>query len=167
MSTQEQLLERTRRWRKTKRGLVTNLYHNMKGRHPVKFDLEWLHSFADCQKFNRLYDEWVTSKYSKQRKPSIDRINRKKGYLKDNVQWMTWAENRYKQVMERRCRKGPVAQTMDGEVVRVYSSQREAVMQTGLSQGNMSAVLNGKRNLCGGYQWVYIYENPELLEGKK
>ena len=157
--TEERLLENTRRWRKTKRGLVTNLYHKLKGRNKVDFDLYYLHGFSDCRKFNRLYQEWVKSNYNKQFKPSIDRISNKTHYTKRNIQWLTWAENRYKQTMERRSRKGKVAKMMGDKVVKVYPSQRQAVIETGLSQGNMSEALNGKRELCGGYKWKY-----ELLD---
>jgi hypothetical protein len=76
---------------------------------------------------------------------------------------MTWAENRYKQTMERRSRMGAVAQLMGDKIIMTYPSQRIAVKKTGLSQSNMSAALNGRRKYCGGYKWKYIYENPELL----
>ena len=162
MKTDLRLLKNTRNWRKTKRGLITNLYHKMKSRHPIELSLEDLHSFSECPKFERLYFEWVKSGYDKQFKPSIDRINNKIGYTYKNIHWLTWSENRYKQTMERRSRKGKVYQIMGNKVVNIYKSQREAVLATGLSQGNMSMVLNGKKKLCGGYKWSY--ENPELLK---
>lgn len=58
---------------------------------------------------------------------------------------------------------GAVAQLMGNKIIMTYSSQRMAVNKTGLSQSNLSAALNGRRNYCGGYKWKYIYENPELL----
>jgi len=160
----EKSLENTRRFRKTKRGVVTNLFHKMKSRNLVEFDLEWLHEFSDCKKFNRLFNEWVKSSYKKEFKPSIDRILNGKGYTKDNVQWLTWSENRYKQIMERRCRKGPVLQMQGDKLIRKHKSQRAAVISTGITQANISACLNGKRSNAGGYSWSY--ENPELLESQ-
>lgn len=156
-----QLLENTRRWRKTKRGVVTNLYHKMKGRHEVSFTLQWLHGFAQDKKFNRLFEEWKKSGYKKEKKPTIDRINNKKPYTKTNVHWLPWCENRYKQTMERRSRKRAVIQLKNGKEVARFKSQREAVKKTGLNQSLVSAVLNGKRNHTGGYH--FIYSNPELL----
>lgn len=155
------LLENTRKWRKTKRGLITNLYHKMKSRNTVDFDLEDLHKFSTGSKFERLYDEWVKSNYHKQLKPSIDRISNKYGYTLSNIQWLTWAENRYKQTMERRSRKGPVIQLLAGKPYKFYSSQREAVMKTGINQSNISACLNGKRKSTGGYSWVYESEHQK------
>jgi len=154
----------TANYRKTKKGLVTNLYHKMKSRHEVDFQISKLHEFSECQKFSRLYEEWVKSGYKKKFKPSIDRINNKKHYSLGNIQWLTWAENRYKQIMERRDRSPKVAQMLNGICINTYKSQREAVKQTGVSQANLSSALNGRRHTCGGFEWIYIYENPELLQ---
>ncbi len=159
------LLENTRRYRKTKKGVVTNLYHNMKSRNCIDFDIAFLHKFSNCKKFNRIFKGWVKSGYKKEFKPSIDRISNKKGYTKENIQWLTWSENRYKQSMERRCRKGKVFQMQGDKVIKIHRSQRQAVIDTGISQGNISGCLNGKRRTAGGYNWKY--ENPELLEVKQ
>lgn len=143
------------------------MYAHMKSRHPVSFTLGDFHSrFLNDKRFNRLFNEWVKSGYSKQSKPSLDRINRNKPYTLENTQMLTWGENRFKQNMERRSRKGVVIQFRNGVEVARYTSQREAVRQTGFSQGLVSEVLNGKRKHTGGYQFKYanIYEHPELLE---
>ena len=160
----ESILENTRKWRKTKRGLITNLYQKLRYRHPVEFDLEWLHDFSKTKRFDRLFDEWVKSAYQKNKKPSLDRILNKKSYTKANVQWLTWAENRHKQTMERRTRKGRVIQMKVGAVVCVHRSQREAARSTGISQGNISTCLTGKRPLAGGFSWAYENQHSELLE---
>lgn len=150
------LLENTRRYRKTKKGLVTNLYHNMKARNKVDFDLKFLQKFSNCKKFDRLFKEWEKNNYNKQFKPSIDRINHKKNYSAENIQWLNWAENRYKQTMEGRARKGKVLQLLGADVLNTFKSQREASIKTGLPQGNLSEALNGKRNYCGGYKWKWM-----------
>ena len=128
----------------------------------VDFDREWLSEFSQCKKFDRLYDEWVRSDYKKEFKPSLDRILCKKGYLVNNVQWLSWSENRYKQTMERRCRKGPVIQKQGDKVIKIHISQRKAVMDTGITQSNMSSCLNGKRQTAGGYNWEF--QHPELMD---
>lgn len=160
---EDKLLENTRRWRKTKRGLITNLYHKLKQRDIVEFDMEWLHDFAKCKKFNRIFKEWEKSGYRKELKPSLDRIFYKKGYTKTNIHWLTWSENRYKQSMERRCRKGPVYQMQGNKLIKKHRSQRQAVIDTNIAQGGISSCLNGRRITAGGYNWTY--ENPELLNG--
>ena len=161
MKTPITLLQNTQRYRHTQKGLITNLYNKLKERNIVDFSREFLQDFSKCKKFERLYLEWVKSNYDKQFKPSIDRINHNKHYSKNNIQWLTWAENRYKQTMERKNRKGVVYQMIGDKIVNKFKSQREAVIKTGISQGNMSEVLNGKRKTAGGYK--FIFENHELL----
>ena len=161
MKTPLTLRQNTQRYRLTQKGLITNLYNKLKERNNVDFTREFLQEFSKCKKFERLYSEWIKSDHNKQFKPSIDRISNKKHYSKDNIQWLTWAENRYKQSMERRSRKGSVIQLVGDKIITKYKSQREAVLKTGISQGNMSEVLNGKRQTACGYK--FIYENPELL----
>ena len=168
--TNPKLLENTSNYRKTKKGILTNSYNKQKERSKKNglpcpsYSLIELHDrYLNDEKFNRLYLEWIKHGCNKQFKPSIDRINCKKAYTLDNIHVMTWAENRYKQTMGRRSRMGAVAQLMGNKIIMTYSSQRMAVNKTGLSQSNLSAALNGRRNYCGGYKWKYIYENPELL----
>ena len=128
------------------------------------YSLKELHNlFLYSQKYDRLFTEWESHSYDKQFKPSIDRINSKKPYTINNIHIMTWAENRFKQTMERRSRKGKVAQIMGEKVVKIFASQKDVVKKTGLSQANLSFALNGKRKYCGGYIWKYLNKNPELL----
>lgn len=135
----------------------------MKARRWVEFTLNELHSiFLDDKKFDRIYQEWVKSNYHKQKIPSIDRINCKIWYTISNIQILSWSENRYKQSMERRCRKWKVASTICGEIHTIFSSQREAVIKTWITQSSISMVLNGKRKTAWWFWWVY-YENPELV----
>ena len=156
------LLENTRRFRRTPKGVLTNMYDHLKRRHPVSFTLKDFHDrYIDDKNFQRRYKEWVKNAFNKQFKPSLDRINNKLEYSVENTQMLNWAENRFKQTMERRCRKGAVIQMIGDKAVRKFKSQREAVLKTGISQGNMSEVLNGKRQTAGGYK--FIYENPELI----
>ena len=134
----------------------------MKRRHAVEFSLKEFHcKYLQDKRFLRLFKEWVKHGYQKQFKPSLDRINCKKGYSFANTQMLTWAENRFKQTMERRCRKGEVYQMLGNKIIKIFKSQREAAIQTGVSQSNLSNALTGKRKTAAGYMWSY--ENPELL----
>ena len=169
------LLENTQRFRETPKGVLTNMYHRMKSRREVEFTLKDFHDrFLSDKKFLRLHKEWIDSGRNKMKKPSLDRISNKRGYTVQNTHMLTWAENRHKQVMERRSRKGRVIQYLNGEEIAIYKSQREAVLKTGVSQGNLSEHMNGKRNHVEGFTFKFeaeviesIYENPELLEHNK
>lgn len=155
-------IQATKNYRKTPKGVLTNMYNHMKGRHPVSFSLKDFHDrFLNDKRYLRLHTEWLKNGCSKESRPSLDRINNQKDYTIENTHMLTWAENRYKQTMERRVRKGAVQQIKDGNVIARFKSQREAVKKTGLNQGLISAVLKGTRSHTGGYQ--FIYENPSLL----
>ena len=155
-------LKSTLKFRGTPKGVLTNMYDAMRSRRLVEFSLKEFHyRFLTDKKFLRLYKEWIKSNKDKMKKPSLDRISNKKGYTVLNTQMLTWGENRYKQTMERRSRKGAVKQFLNGKLINRFLSQRDAVKSTGLSQGNISSCLNGRRNHCGGF--VFIYENKDLI----
>ena len=88
MKTNLKLLENTRRYRKTKKGILTNIYNRqIKKNIIVNYTLKELHNyFLNNKKFNRLYNEWIKNNYEKQFIPSIDRIDCKKGYNFNNIQ---------------------------------------------------------------------------------
>ena len=109
------LLKNTQKFRETPKGVLTNMYGHMKSRREVGFTLDEFHDrFLDDKKFLRLHREWLESGKDKMKKPSLDRISNKRDYTVKNTQMITWAENRHKQVMERRSRKGSVVQYLDG-----------------------------------------------------
>jgi len=169
-----QLLKNTQKYRETPKGVLTNMYNKMKSRRDVEFTLQdFQNRFINDKKFMRLHKEWIDSNKDKMKKPSLDRISNKKGYTVVNTHMITWAENRHKQVMERRSRKGSVIQFLNGKQIAKYRSQREAAKQTGISQGNMSENMSGKRPHAEGFVFKFeseiidnVFENPELMEGK-
>ena len=141
------------------------MYDHMRRRHSVSFTLKEFHSmFLSDKKFIRLYDEWVKGNYNKQLKPSLDRIDCKRPYTKDNIQMMTWAENRFKQskLDGKRGRKPSVLQLLGNKVIKRFSSQRQVIKELGIPQGNLSSVLNGRRHTVHGYR--FVYENKSLLK---
>jgi hypothetical protein len=157
--------EATERYRRTKKGVLTNIYSHIVYRSKIKgfidpdFDKEYLHNiFLEDGKFNRIYNDWVKSGYLKNTKPSIDRISNKKPYLKNNIQMLSWAENRFKQSMERRSRKGQVCQILNGKIINTFKSQREAWKNLGVEQAMLSMALNGKCKTAYGYEWKYKNE---------
>lgn len=54
--------------------------------------------------FRELYTAWVKSKYDKMLRPSVDRIKEWESYSLDNIQLMTWAENKAKGELD--CKEG-------------------------------------------------------------
>lgn len=169
MKSQENILNNTKKYRRTKKGVLTNIYNHCKNRRSVEFTLkEFQERYINDTDFIRLYNEWIKHNCDIQYKPTIDRINCLKNYSFDNIHWLKWKDNRYKQRMElKRIRARKILMIMDNQIIKEFNSQREAIIDTGLSQANISSCLNGKRKYCGGYEWKYksnIYDNPELLE---
>lgn len=45
---------------------------------------------------------------------------------------------------------------MNGNLIRVFQSYRDAVRHTGLNRGNLWKALNGIYTQCGGFKWQYL-----------
>lgn len=88
----------------TKLGHIKRLYQNIKSRakkHNLPFDLtlEYLESIAPnkCPVFNVKLCWGESTKTAKKNSPSLDRIDPKKGYVKNNVCWISQLANKMKQ----------------------------------------------------------------------
>ena len=167
----------TQKFRKTKKGVLTNLYNKMKeraikrGMNIPDFTLSEFHSiYLEDSKFNRLFAEWELSGYDTLKKPSVDRINNKLSYTLKNINFMSWADNRFKQSMERRVRgKHNILMKKDGVIINNFKSVREAVKKTGLNQSGISSCLSGRYITTGGFNFEYevignIHDNSNLIQ---
>jgi len=175
MKTPLNLLQNTQKYRKTEKGLITNLYGKIRerskrnDRHNDEFTLGQFKTWIAQTNIDRLYQQWKKCGYKTDRRPSIDRINPLRGYTFDNMQVVTAKENRKKGDEEKIILWGkPISQiSMSGNIVAKYPNIKTASEITGINKNNISSVLNGKRGCAGGYKWKhtnYIYENPELLK---
>ena len=161
-------LSRHTKYRRTKKGFIVVLYGNQKRNskrrnHPLPaytFNelYEWL---VNKKLFHQLFSQWVCSGYDKWYMPSIDRIDDYKGYSFDNIKLVTWYDNYNRACYDRKnginnkgC-KAVLKCDMDGNVIKEYHSTQFAFRDTGISQGNLSAVCRGLRNHAGGFKWKY------------
>jgi hypothetical protein len=168
MKTNIRLLKNTQKYRRTLKGVLTNMYDHMRKRHLVNFTLiEFHNKYLNDKCFIRLHNNWVKSNFNIQLKPSLDRTNCKLPYTFENTTMMTWSENRLKQskIDGKMGRKFPVLQLVGDKIIKRFQSQRHVVAELGISQSNLSSVLNGKRKHINGYK--FIYEYPELLTTKE
>jgi len=99
--------EACKKYEKTKKGFLMRTYRNMKSRilgiqhkkaHLYKglelLDKEIFYSWSlNDQNYNTLFDAWTDGSYDRKLTPSIDRIDSNKGYIKDNIRWITHSQN--------------------------------------------------------------------------
>ena len=97
----------TKKYEKTKKGFLVRVYRNMlsrvtgvtKTKNHLYLGLDILDKqlfyelSLNSLEFHSLFSDWEKSNYNRKLTPSIDRIDSKKGYLIDNVQWITFSEN--------------------------------------------------------------------------
>ncbi|WP_455390123.1 hypothetical protein [Lactiplantibacillus pentosus] len=155
-------------------GLLTNLYQKLKVRNTkrgygdLNFDLAQFKDWsANEPRFLRLFRIWVFDDYSKDFKPSVDRINPHLGYSFKNMQWLTWKENYIKGINEGSSKKKkPIIMTKEGIVIGRFKSIQDAQYFLNLSSnGDISrALLNSNRTVN---EYGFKYDNPELLEEDK
>lgn len=163
--TADKKINNTKRFRKTPKGVLTNIYSKQVERSRNKsmplpsYTLKEFHAkYLDDAKYLRIFNEWVKSGYNKYKKPSFDRIDCMKPYSFDNIQVMTWEENRYKQRMEAsriRATQLKATNIVTNEET-IYKSVSDAVRKTGFTQGCISACLNGYGKIYKNCTWEYL-----------
>lgn len=97
----------TKKYEKTESGFLMRLYRNMKSRvtgvQRQKFYLyagcyllpkeefyEWARASGE---FHRLFTIWKLNGFPRTLTPSVDRVDSKRGYSLDNMEWVTHSEN--------------------------------------------------------------------------
>jgi len=162
---------KTANFRKTKQGVITVLYAHQIDKskkrghkpptHTNKELSDWLlHDWL----FDLLFNNWVNSGYLTNMKPSIDRLDDTKGYSLDNIQLMTWAENKEKGYRDMRRgkithgvnpQKAVLQFTSKGVFIKEFVSASEACRQTKIHYVSISLVCREKRNHAGGFRWKF------------
>ena len=74
----------------------------------------------------------------------------------DNLEWCTYKyNNTYGNRLDKYISKRGKS-VMCVETNKVYRSTQEASKLTGINQGGISSCCNGKRNVAGGFHWVFV-----------
>jgi len=157
----KQVMDRAR----TRLGLAGVIYARQhtfskkRGHPPPNYTLKefrlWL---FDCLLFEELYLAWVKSGYDKMTIPSVDRLDDSKPYSLDNIQIMTWREN--KQKAHRDMREGKIIHgtkphkaivhlVLHSDEIIEYPSVREASRLFGKSASHISHTCNGNHKAYG------------------
>ncbi len=154
-------------YQRTKGGVLTEIYKdqkknsNARGHRPpeyTKLELkQWLFSQTV---FHTMFNEWVLSNYLTELKPSIDRKNDDVHYCFNNIQLMTWKDNRAKSSIDRysgvdnRNNSAVTKCTLGGSTICEYYSMSKASRDTGITIQAISMAVSGVNKTAGGFTWV-------------
>jgi len=160
----------TDKYQKTKKGLTTGIYNHQKthsktrGHKPPEYSLKELRDWLFSQTlFHELYNDWKSSGYEKNLRPSVDRKDDDIHYMFNNLELKTWGENNAKGHKNRKeaistqgsiC-KAVIKLSLDGEHICEYISQHQASRDTGIYQDYISKCCRGYKQNAGGYRWIF------------
>jgi hypothetical protein len=172
------MVEFRQRNKRTQEGWLTKVYGRMRksakdrGMPMPTFTKKELWGWIDKAKFNSLFEAWCESGCKKQLVPSINRIDDYKSYTLDNIELITWAENNKKgrgsiKTWELAHSKlgdtakamfsKPVAKAdLDGTVLCIYPSVREAARQNNADASTISKVCRGEKHTHHKHKWTYL-----------
>lgn len=159
-------------YKKTKKGVLTNIYSQQKSSsikrgHPSpSYSKEELGDWLFARKnFQNIYNEWINSNYDKDLTPSIDRINNDLPYTFGNIQLMTWKENNERFNTDMRNgiethkinpQKPIIGINLKTKEKIKFLSIMEAERKTKIGHGNIIRNCKGERKSAGGYNWNYV-----------
>ena len=141
--------------------LVSTLYANQKSTskqrgHPSpsysrQFLLNWI---LKQPNFQSLWNNWVSSDYQSDLKPSVDRIDDSIPYTADNICLTTWKKNRSKTRLISKY-KAIKAYHVDGTLFMIFPSVASASKQVSRCVSDISKAANGTRKTCGNLIWKW------------
>lgn len=150
-----------REFSKTKNGLMSRMYSNMKKRcklengykhRCVSFTRSEFYHFIKTSAFNEIYTNWVKSGYTHKLVPSVDRIDNNSGYSINNIQIITLSDNVKKDsfVKKHGIHPGSKLSRNDvSEIRRIYKTglytQKEVGTKYGVGQDTVSLIVNMKQ----------------------
>ncbi len=156
---------------KTEKGVIRVIYKTQvkanrdRGFGSLPYLKQELANWLYLNNFKVLYDEWVKSDYKKDSKPSVDRIDDLKGYSFDNIQLVTWFDNRHHQYSDivngvgsggKRCK--PVKKlTGNKTLISTYVSYWSAVRDIGYS---LEYQIKNNVKCRNGFYWEYFNNAP-------
>jgi hypothetical protein len=144
-------------YKRTKEGLIANIYGHQKYREKnlnitVEYSKqELLEYLLDNKIFDKLFNNWKKSNYNINLTPSVDRLNDYDNYSFNNIQIITWIENKEKGNKDRyeginnKGSKEISQYDLNNNFIKKYFSQSIAARELNLKQSEISkSCITGK-----------------------
>lgn len=156
---------RNQKFKRSQKGLINGIYQKQKKEKPNYSEKEFLNWSLSQDIFIELYKIWQDSDYSKDITPSCYKIDSDTPYTLNNIGFAT-----YKEVLKKinddiksgvnynankKLSKPVIQYTKDGKFLKEFHSMQEAERQTGIPNGAICNVCQGKRKTAHGYKWAY------------
>lgn len=152
--------------KQTKVGLIGYIFNNQKyhsktrGHVAPYYTKEELIEWCMAQEnFERMYSNWVSNNFSKDTKPTCDRLDDYLPYTLDNLQLLTWKENKDKYALDAKegrntkTAKAVICYDLNGKYIAEYHSIIEASRVTLINRTSISKSSANKDVTAGGYIW--------------
>ena len=166
MNTKQRHLDSVKKYRRSKKGLTSKIYSNQmmtsrkRGHNQPEYNSKQLRDWLfQHPNFNKLYSDWKNSGYDKMLVPSIDRLDDCKGYSFNNIQLMTWQENKDKSHLDiisgknNYLNKTVIQYDLNNVFIAEYHSINNARRITKIK--HISCACRGVRKTAGGYKWEF------------
>lgn len=152
------------------KGLVSKIYNaqirsSIKRNHnlPTYTKKQLMDFIINHKDFDRLYFNWEKSNFNTDLKPSINRIDDYSPYSIDNIELVTWKDNKQKEYNNRlqglnnKHNRSVLQFDLEGNFIKEYYSIMQAERETGVLNAHIGKVCKNKPNYntAGGYFWKY------------
>lgn len=152
-------IERDNIYRRSYKGVITNIYHHQKqnslkrNHTPPSFTKEELKIWLFQNNFEKLHLDWVKSGYERYLHPSVDRLDDNIGYTIDNIQLLTWKENWQKQ--NNKTKKLVLQYDLDMNLLAEYECASIASSKSGIPKTTIATQCNRNSKSLHNYIWRY------------
>ena len=170
--------EYRQRNKKTLDGWLTKVYGRMRlssrerNHNPPQFTKVELKEWVIERGIEKLLKNWVDNECAKDLTPSINRLNDYIGYQFNNMELTIWKDNNKQgrgsiktkelvhsklgNIAKKMFSKPVIKSDLDGKVLALYPSAREAARQNDTDSGSIAKVCRGEKITHHKHKWSYV-----------
>ncbi len=148
----------------TKKELTRREMWNNMSNHPPHINQipkeDWL-DLSTLIGFDLTYSTYAKSGFTKDYRPSVNRLDPTIGYVVGNLEIVPWWVNNAK---GHEYNRKPIHQySLLGEYIRSWSDKRTAGLLTGVNTNSIGRNARALQRTAGGYQWSYELKDHDLV----